>query len=196
MLVLSASAPGTLQAQLPGEVESTERADTPDRIHGWLGAGASIRLTESRVHQQDRLAPYYLELGAAYVFPRGRVRHGAGLSVATNLSADGSFSAGVEPWRQWVLAPTYLLQVPFPAAPVADALFHVRVAFPMSVSPDFSPGVELAVGAAFALTAALGVYAEVAGSMFIGGEDRAGSTTLHPLASIELGLFVDFERLP
>ena len=66
----------------------------------------------------------------------------------------------------------------------------------LAVSPDFSPGLELSGGFTYFFLAGLGAYAEVGVSTFIGGEDRGGQVSLHPILSAEIGLAIELELLP
>ena len=59
-----------------------------------------------------------------------------------------------------------------------------------------SGGVEAAFGAAFMLSAGLGVQSEFSGSLFYGAGTQDRSVTTIPVLSAQFGLFVDYEVLP
>jgi hypothetical protein len=71
-----------------------------------------------------------------------------------------------------------------------------RAGVPIILQPDLSGGLEVAVGAAFLLTAGLGVQSELVGSLYYGAGTQDRSVTTIPVLSAQLGLFVDYEVLP
>lgn len=75
-------------------------------------------------------------------------------------------------------------------------LIFGRAGIPIILQPDVSGGVELAFGAAFMLSAGLGIQSEVVGSLFYGAATPDRSVTTIPVLSAQLGLFVDYEVLP
>lgn len=168
----------------------------PWRVVGWLGGGVAVRLVEHDDFQQDWLAPAYADLSGALVLPgSGMWRHGIGLGVALNLTRDGTYSAGVDEGTQLVVTPSYVAYL-LVGGPVSDVVPFVRAGVPLSVTPDLSPGLELAGGAAYMFLAGLGAYAEVSVAGFLGADSRADSATVHPLLGLELGVQVDWEILP
>jgi hypothetical protein len=75
-------------------------------------------------------------------------------------------------------------------------LLFGRAGVPVILEPDLSGGLEAAFGAAFMLTAGLGVQSELVGSLYYGAGTQDRSVTTIPVLSAELGLFVDYEVLP
>ena len=75
-------------------------------------------------------------------------------------------------------------------------LLFGRAGIPLVLAPDFSAGLEGALGAAFMLSAGLGVQSELSGSLFYGAGTLDRSVTTIPVVSLQLGLFVDYEVLP
>ena len=71
-----------------------------------------------------------------------------------------------------------------------------RAGVPVVLEPDLNAGFELGVGGAYMLTAALGVGAELAGSVFYGAATLDQSASVIPLLSFQAGLWVDYEVLP
>lgn len=71
-----------------------------------------------------------------------------------------------------------------------------RAGVPVILQPDLSGGLELAFGAAFLITAGLGVESELVGSLYYGAGTLDRSVTTIPVLSAQLGLFVDYEVLP
>jgi hypothetical protein len=146
---------------------------------------------------QDTFAPSFVSLRGAFQWrQRGRLRHGVGLGVATNISGDGSFQVGLDPIEQWVLTPLYVLELRFSDDPVPLFDLAASVGIPLSIAPDFSFGGELDVTFTTRLLAGLGAYVSVGAAAFFGGESRAGNLTVHPLLSAEVGLALRYELLP
>jgi hypothetical protein len=75
-------------------------------------------------------------------------------------------------------------------------LLFGRAGVPIVLEPDLSGGLEVAVGAAFLVTAGLGVQSELVGSLYYGAGTQDRSVTTIPVLSAQLGLFVDYEVLP
>ncbi|HEY0466902.1 MAG TPA: hypothetical protein VGC79_22010 [Polyangiaceae bacterium] len=76
------------------------------------------------------------------------------------------------------------------------ALLSARSGIPIVLGPDLSGGLEAAVGAAYMISAGLGVQSELIGSLYYGAATRDRSVTTIPVLSAQLGLFVDYEVLP
>ena len=75
-------------------------------------------------------------------------------------------------------------------------LLFGRAGVPIILEPDLSGGLETAVGAAFLVTAGLGLESELVGSLYYGAGTQDRSVTTIPVLSAQLGLFVDYEVLP
>lgn len=116
--------------------------------------------------------------GPAYGLAHGAVLH---LSIAAQ---------GI---RQEVLTPSYQA-----LDRIADGrwLLLGRAGIPIVLEPDLTGGIELGVGAAYMITAGIGVQSEIAGSLFYGAATRERSVTTIPILSAQLGLFIDYEVLP
>ena len=71
-----------------------------------------------------------------------------------------------------------------------------RAGVPITLSPDLSCGFEAALGAAYMLSAGLGVQSEMAFSLYYGAATQERSVTTIPVLSLQLGLFIDYEVLP
>ena len=182
--------------EIPGAAREPRVPNEPLRIVGSLGAGLGIRLTQRDGFQQDRLAPGYVEAYGGVVLPgHGQLRHEVGLAAGFNLNDDGTFSLGPEAGRQWTFTPAYTLRLALSEDPVPDWLLLGRVGVPLTVSPDFTWGLQLDVGATYMILAGLGVYAEVGAATFFGAEDRNGDLTVHGILSVELGARIEFEVL-
>ncbi len=170
--------------------------DEPLRIVAGVGGGFSVRLVRNLEFQQERFAPSYLDAFGGVVLPgSGLLRHQLTLQVSVNLSGDGNYSFGLDPLQQWSFMPAYTLRIQPQRIPVPDYLLYGRVGIPLTVSPEFTWGAEIDAGFAYMLLAGLGVYVELGYSMYFGGKDRSGSTSLHPLLSGELGVLFDIEVL-
>lgn len=171
-----------------------ERA--PWRVLGSVGVGTSVRLAQDLELQQERLAPAYVELRGGVVLPqRGRVGHELTLAATANLSGDGTYTSGIDPFEQWAIAPGYAVRVGFPAGPVPDFVLRGRLGVPLVIAPDLTWGVEVDASITYAILAGLGAYFELGYATYFGAEDRAGDLTVHPLLAFELGVSVDWEVL-
>lgn len=158
------------------------------RILGTLSAGLPLRLRRDRNFGQGRLGPRFVDGSASYFWlSHGRLQHGPGLGISLNLSGDGGFFQPVDPWTQWVLAPTYSALW----ALEDDLLGIAHLGLPVAFAADKSIGLELAIGGVYKLLAGLGLFAELGVTTFGG----AGGT-LHPMLTAELGLAIDHEVLP
>jgi len=71
-----------------------------------------------------------------------------------------------------------------------------RAGVPIILGPDVSGGLEAALGAAFMISAGLGVQSELSGSLYYGAATQDRSVTTIPVLAAQLGLFVDYEVLP
>ena len=167
----------------------------PARVIAQVGGGMSLRIVRNHDYQQQAFAPAYLDLMGGYLFgARGRLLHGAGLGISTNLSGDGTFDHGIDPFGQIVLSPTYLLQLRFSDDPVADISALLKVGVPF-VLPAFGFGLEVAGSLTYMLLAGLGVYGELGLMATTGGLGRSYAQTIHPILSAELGFQIDLELL-
>jgi hypothetical protein len=78
----------------------------------------------------------------------------------------------------------------------ARTLVFARAGIPVVFEPDLTGGVEAALGAAYMLSAGLGVQSEIVGSLYYGAGTLDRSVTTIPVLSAQLGLFIDYEVLP
>jgi hypothetical protein len=218
LVVLLASA-GVAHAQddeRPGQARSdyawggaggADRAAEPDdplRIQAWLGVGVGFRLLRNLDPPfiQDFIAPAFLDFGAAVFLPGGDLRHGVGLGVSTGLTRDQNH--GVGPGEQWAFTPSYHLLIPLRR--LLDDRDHDllqlqgRVGVPLvfsspladqNASVDFTLGLEVAAGLQVKFLAGLGLYFEVQAGFYGGSQ-----ATVHPIISVDGGLFFDYEVLP
>lgn len=186
-----------IDPELVGGAAEPEVDNDPWRLSAQVGGGASIRLSQNLDFDQDRFAPSYLDVTLGVSWGQsGRIRHGYQLGVAFNLSGDGSFSSGIDAAEQWVLTPYYVLQLRFDDEVVPDYFVLARVGVPLTIAPDFSPGIDLSGQFVYMFLAGLGAYVELSASMFFGGHLQGDSVSIHPLVSAEVGVHFDFEMLP
>jgi hypothetical protein len=148
------------------------RFNNPFRLRTQLGSDPeSLSLT----------APYLdLTTGAAFG-PPNALLHGGALAL----------SIALEGVPQEVLTPSYVALFGLPPRWV----FLGRAGTPIIIQPDANLGFELAAAAAFLVSAGMGVTAELAGSLFYGAATPDVSTTIVPVASFELGLWLSYEIL-
>jgi hypothetical protein len=170
------------------EGTSSDRGDAePPRYLATLSGGAPLRLTRNEDFDQGSFAPAFVDALFGYVpAAGGRLRHGFGLGASLNLSEDGGFTEPVDAGSQLVLMPAYLLHADFEAD--LFALGHAGI--PILLTGDQTAGVELVAAVGYRLFAGAGAFAELGLGTFVG----AGS--MHASASLELGIFVDYEVLP
>jgi len=148
------------------------RFNNPFRLRTQLGSDTeSLSLT----------APYFdLTVGAAFG-PPDSLLHGGALAL----------SIALEGVPQEVLTPSYVALFGLPPRWV----FLGRAGTPIILEPDANLGFELAAAAAFLVSAGMGVTAEVVGSLFYGAATPDVSTTIVPVASFELGIWLSYEVL-
>lgn len=167
-----------------------EAPSAPARILVSAGGGSSVRIIQDLDFSQDRVGTGFIDVFGAYVLPgaEGSLRHGVGLGLSLNLTGDGpSHDLGIDGGNQLVLAPYYLAYLRFGM----DIVLGGKVGVPFALAPGLAPGVELALSFSYFLTAGFGLYVEPSASIWWGS---AG--TLHPIASIEGGVMIDYEVLP
>lgn len=149
------------------------RFNNPYRLRRVLGDNA----------ESLSLSATYLDLRVARTFsPPDSWEHGAALNLS--IAIDGI--------RQEVVTPSYLLLRRLSPR----VLGYGRAGFPIVLEPDASVGLEAGLGAAYALSARLGVGAELDFSLFYGAATIDKAVTLVPLVSLALGVVFDWERLP
>lgn len=204
MLPASALAQGTVDDERPpgedGEsrprVAAEETSEPlaplqPYRVRATLGGGVSLRFVNDIDFGQSRWAPAFLDLAGQYIFAgRSIWRHGVGLSISANLSGDGyaNSSLGVNAFAQTAITPHYMAYFR-----LDDSFILTAHAGPNLVlgSPSFTLGAEVGVSFAYMFTAGLGAYVEATSNVWFGAQD-----TIHPTASGEIGVVMDFEVLP
>jgi len=155
----------------------------------YLGSGLRFnnpyRLRRELGHDAKSLSlePTYLDvhLGRTFSDPDD-FEHGVSLHVS--IALDGV--------RQEVATPCYLVVKRLSPR----FLGYARAGFPIVLEPDASVGVEAALGSAYFLSANFGIGAELAFSTFYGAATIEQGVTVIPVASLALGVFFDWERLP
>jgi len=148
------------------------RLNNPYRLETVLGDDAeSLSLTAT-----------YLDLSAGAAFgPPDRLQHGAALHASFALH-------GIP---QEVLTPSYVAMMRW-----TPFRFHGRIGTPIVLEPDANVGGEIAAGAAWLLSAGLGVGLELCASLFYGAATYDRTVTAIPIVSLQGGLAVDYEILP
>ncbi len=213
VLALSLATASTVSAQEEGYAwgeagagSTTESASTDDpiRIMGYLGGGLGFRLLANldMPFEQEFIMPAYLDVGGAVYLPGRGLRHGAGLALSTNLSADAG-SAGQLPGTQWVITPSYQLLLPLwrltDGMRYDELQVQIRVGIPLVIGQglgdrnlvNFTFGGELAVAFQYKFLAGLGLYVEAQLDVIGGMLD-----TVHPFIAVDAGFLIDYEVLP
>jgi hypothetical protein len=149
------------------------RFNNPYRLSHELGSsGESLSST----------APYFdLAVGATLGSPNA-LQHGARLGWSVSMT-------GVP---QQVLTPAYLALVRLAPTWVA----YGWAGLPLILEPDVNLGAELAVGGSWLARAGLGATFALVFDGFYGAGTSEGRAAFYPVASAQLGLFVNYEVLP
>ena len=149
------------------------RFNNPYRLRRVLGDDASSL----------SLSATYLDLhvGRTFSAPNG-FEHGA--AVHFSIATDGI--------RQEVVTPSYLLVRRL----TPRVLSYARAGFPIVLEPDAAVGLEAGLGSAYFFTANLGVGVELDLSLFYGAATIESAVTAIPVASLALGVFLDWDHLP
>ena len=200
-LLLCLLAPHAAQAQAVSapEPRGQERYRTPipGALAYWHGFGSLSLGKGLRFNNPYRLAtplgdtPESLSTSATYYdlglgFVRGPARglsHGAVLHLS--IAAQG--------------IPQEVLSVSYTALERLDngrTMLFGRAGIPIILEPDLSGGLEAALGAAYMISAGLGIQGELIGSLYYGAATQERSVTTIPVLSAQLGLFIDYEVLP
>ena len=166
---------------------SAQEVDGPQRYFGALSTGAGLRLARNVDFGQTALVPAYIDALAGYVLPGGALRHGFGLGASIAYTDDGGYVEPVIALEQLVLMPAYLLRYELDL----DWTVLAHAGVPIVVAGGPSCGLELAGALGYRFLAGFGGFAELGFDTFIGT-----STTFHPIATLELGVFIDYEVLP
>ena len=170
------------------DTTAVEEEIAPPRYASTLSVGVPLRLTRHEEFDQGAVAPLYTDLLVGYVLSSHRsVRHGVGLGLSMNLTRDGGFTEPVDPGDQLVVMPSYLLY--WMLANEWFGLGHLGI--PLLTSGGRSAGLEIGAGVGYRWLAGVGTYGEVSLAGVAGG-----SSTVHASASLEVGLFIDYEVLP
>ena len=186
------------QADPPAEPVGYERYRTPIadgsaywHAFGSLALGDGLRFNNpyrlstplGKTPESLSLTAAYYDLGLGVVRgPPDGLAHGAVLHLS--MAAQGI--------PQEVLSLSYIA-----LERIGDGrtMLFGRAGIPVILQPDLGGGVEAAFGAAFMISAGLGVQSELVGSLYYGAGTLDHSVTTIPVLSGELGLFVDYEVL-
>jgi hypothetical protein len=170
--------------QLAHAQQSDERQQPPHYL--LLGsAGIPLRLTLNETFGQSRLAPAFGQVLVGYALPGGRYRHGFGAGVSWNLTHDGGYTDPIYGGDQFALMPAYLAYY----ALNTDVIGLGHVGVPILVRGGRAAGLEVGAALAYRLFAGAGLYGEV-------DLDAYAAGTFSVLASLQLGVMIDYEVLP
>jgi len=173
-----------VHASSSGRVRADERTE-PGRVLGLASAGVPMRLTVDESLGQSRFAPFYGNVLAGYVLPGTCLRHGFGLSFSWNFGHDGGYTEPVYAADQFVLMPSYLAYYTLNT----DFFAIGRAGLPILVRGGPSVGLEVGAAIAYRIFAGTGVFAALNLDGFVG-------IGVNLLASLELGVVIDYEVLP
>lgn len=178
----------SVSQQAPGGPATVSRGPGFPRWLAMASLGLPVRLSRNVDLGQEWLAPWYVDGLVGYLFgAAGPYQHGPALGASLGLSDDGGFYEPVSAFSQGVITPSYVL-----ARQVTQELMvSGHVGLPVAISGKASVGAELAAAGGYRIFAGFGAFVELGGAMFVG---VAGA--VHPLVSVETGLFIDYEVLP
>jgi hypothetical protein len=185
MAAVHASGAGAQDAQDAQDASDEPEADAPSRIVGMLSAGVPLRLTLDEALDQSRVAPAFGNVLLGYELPGGRLRHGFGVGLSWNMSHEGGYTTPVYAGDQLALMPAYLAY--YKLNPDVFGIGHVGI--PILVRGGSSAGLELGAMIAYRVTAGAGVFAGL-------DLDAYNALGFNLLASLELGVVIDYEVLP
>lgn len=171
----------------------TPIGSSPDYWHtfGSLSLGDGIRFNNpyrlatplGKTPESLSLTAAYLDLGLGAV--RGPIDGlGHGMVLHLSIAAQGI--------PQEVLSASYIA---LERVGNGRTMVFGRFGVPVILQPDLSGGLEAALGAAFMITAGIGVQGELVGSVYYGAGTLDRSVSTIPVVSGELGLFFDYEVL-
>jgi hypothetical protein len=161
----------------------------PPRYLATLGAGATLRFTRNIDFGQEQFGPVFTDGLVGYVLSgRGALGHGPALGFSANLTSDGGYTEPVHPGEQWTVMPAYLLYRDL--HPDWLSLAHLGIPF-VALGEAKTWGMELAAAIGYRVLSGTGVYTEATFTLFPGAV-----SSVHPAASLELGVFLDYEALP
>jgi hypothetical protein len=160
-------------------------AEDPPRYLLLASGGVPLRLTLDQTYGQTRLAPAFGNVLVGYALAGDRFRHGFGLGVDWNFGHDGGYTDAIYGGDQVGLMPAYLAY--YQVSLDVTALGHAGIPFLIHGGPV--AGFELGAAVACKLLAGAGVFAGI-------DLDAYGGGSFSVLASLELGIMIDYEVLP
>ncbi|GAC1353162.1 MAG: hypothetical protein NVS3B20_20000 [Polyangiales bacterium] len=177
------------------EQTSLDKGETKDRALYFRtffvsGAGIGLRFNNpyrlsrplgNRAESLSLTAPYAdLGVGVSFGDPMG-VQHGGLLRYDRSLQGVG----------QDVFTPSYVL-----LHRKTRLEGWGRLGLPILVTPDPNVGFELALGGAYFLRSGLGISIESIGDLFFGASTPEKKRPIYPVVSLQLGVIIEWERLP
>ena len=193
LLASSRASAAASREGLPSDlVEQNARKDAGAsyRVQATIGGGVGVRFNNpyrlarplGDSAEGASLTAAYLDLGSAIFIgdPFG-FQHGVVLR----------YDRSVQGVSQQVLTPSYALMR-------RGTRFEGwgRAGLPLVLTPDVGLGTELAFGGAWFVRAGVGVMAEVIGDLFFGAATPERKQPVYPVLSGQLGVVVEWERLP
>jgi hypothetical protein len=174
-------------AWLPVGHARADSADASQPAHYLLmgSAGVPMRLTLDKTFGQTRFAPAFGQVLLGYALPGGRLRHGFGAGVSWNVSHDGGYVDPLYAGDQFAIMPAYLAYYTLNT----DVIALGHAGLPIVVRGGRGAGLELGGALAYRLLAGAALFAELDLDAY-----TAGSFSL--LASLQLGVMIDYEVLP
>ena len=159
--------------------------EDPPRMLGLFSVGVPLRLTLDDKLDQSRIAPTYGSVLLGYALGGQRLRHGFGVGASWNMGHEGGYTTPVYAGDQLALMPSYLAYYTLNR----DVFGVGHVGIPFLVRGGPSVGVEVGAAIAYRVFAGSGVFAAL-------NLDAYGAAGFTLLASLELGVVIDYEVLP
>jgi hypothetical protein len=188
LLMAAALVRAHASAQESGPVTEPQSEVTvidPARFLTMASAGVPLRLTLDKTLDQSRIAPAFGNVMLGYALPGGRFRHGFGVGLSWNLGHEGGYTAPVYADDQFALMPAYLAYYKLNA----DVFGVGHAGVPILVRGGPSAGFEIGAAIAYRIFAGTGVFAGI-------DLDAYSALGFNLLASLELGIVIDYEVLP
>lgn len=194
--VVDEESPFRRDDERPSSPASATRTDvtSPLRLVAGLGLSLAIRALKHGTVTPSTIAPLGLQADLGVVLPgRGTWRHALVLSTVANLASPSSDERLSSALSQWTLVPSYMAYLRLSR----DLLVTARVGWAqvLTSAPNggdlyYTMGFEAAGGAAYYLTAGMGLWGQIGASLFLGAEQKA-----YLLVGATVGLLFDWEVL-
>ena len=169
-----------------------EAGPRPLYFRAFAVAGAGVGLRFNNPYRLSRPIGERAE-SVSFTAPYGDVGLGATLGDAHGFQYGGllRYDRSLQGVTQHVITPSFVLLrrgTSFEA--------YGRLGLPLLLTPDPSLGGELTAGGAWFVRAGIGISLELIGDLFFGAATPENKRPLYPVLSGQLGVVLEWERLP